>query len=336
MLQATVKAKAVKKPTQYAKNAKVGDVVHIKGSQVSHLSQLRRWFGSKADVHWFTGAVEDIVNLTVGKTKTTMYEVRYELPDGTNKLLRKKNIHHYPGAWVDPDPPPRVSVLGAGHTRVPTKGRLNPLFVDSDDSTADTFIDTLYARQMEALARPGVRVGRLKLAEPSTDDDSSVDSVLGTFDDAPPHVPPIEQIDGEERSRSLLNDDVSEINESQLPNDSQGSYADGEPSIRPVTISGFVKPAFKNDYDWFTIDEADDTDTNGSLAPMNWRFIGADGEFLEANDDMSDSKRTPLDYFLASMPPTSIKRIPPTKSYLNERRMNLVWRSYYVSSVSAS
>jgi hypothetical protein len=116
MSQATAKAKAVKKPTQYAKNAKVGDVVHIKGAQVSHLSQLRRWFGSNAEIHWFTGTMEDIVYLTVGKTKTTMYEVRYELPDGTNKLLRKKNIHHHPGAWVHPNPPPSVPILGAGHT----------------------------------------------------------------------------------------------------------------------------------------------------------------------------------------------------------------------------
>jgi Transposase IS4 len=120
----------------------------------------------------------------------------------------------------------------------------------------------------------------------------------------------MEQIDEEERSRCLLmDDDVSEINESQLPNDSQGTYADAEPSIRPVTVPHLVKPAYKNDYDWFTIGDADDNDTNGPLAPMKWRFIGADGELMEPNDDESDSKRAPLDYFLAMMPPTSIKRI---------------------------
>jgi hypothetical protein len=95
------KAKAPKKPTQYAKNAKVGDLVHIKASHVSNHGQLRRWFGSQANSHWFTGTLEEIAQCTVGKTKTTMYNVRYLLPDGFYKLLRKKNIHHCPvHGWI--------------------------------------------------------------------------------------------------------------------------------------------------------------------------------------------------------------------------------------------
>jgi Transposase IS4 len=99
----------------------------------------------------------------------------------------------------------------------------------------------------------------------------------------------------------LLDDEVSELIELQLPANSQGTFADEEPA--------FVKPAFKNEYDWFSIDEEDGTDTNGTIPPLKWRFIGADGEFMEPLDDKSDNKRTPLEYFLASMPPTSIKCI---------------------------
>jgi Transposase IS4 len=164
-------------------------------------------------------------------------------------------------------------------------------------------------RSFRAYARS--KAAGLKTAEPPTDDDdSTVDTAPGVPAIAPPPEPPMQQINEDERSRCLLmDDDVSEINESQLPNDSQGSYADGEPSIRPVTIDHFVKPAFKNEYDWFSIDEDDDIDTNGPIAPLQWCFIGADGEFMEPLDDVSDTKRTPLDYFLASMPPATFKRV---------------------------
>jgi hypothetical protein len=168
------KTKAPKKPTQYAKNAKVGDVVHIKGGQVSNHGQLRRWFGSNADNHWFTGTVEEIVHLTVGKTKTTMYDVRYLFPNGSNKLLRRKNIFHHPGAWVNPHPPPTAPILGAGHTRVPASAAVarrvqKPLFEDTDDSSADTMIDRLMARTFP---------GTAGLKNPE-DEDSSVDSERG-------------------------------------------------------------------------------------------------------------------------------------------------------------
>jgi Transposase IS4 len=125
----------------------------------------------------------------------------------------------------------------------------------------------------------------------------------------PPSLP-VRYINEDERSRNLLLDDeVSEINEFQLPNDSQGDYVDEGTLIRPVTVPQLVKPAFKNNYNWFTVDEEEDIDTNGSLPPMKWRFVGTDAGFMEPKDNMSDSKRTPLEYFLASMPPASLKRI---------------------------
>jgi hypothetical protein len=90
------KPKAPKKPIQYAKNAQVGDLVHTKGNNVCAYGQLKRFFGSQADAHWFTGTLEDIVHTTIGKMKAVLYEVRYVLPDGSIKLVRKKNIHHRP------------------------------------------------------------------------------------------------------------------------------------------------------------------------------------------------------------------------------------------------
>jgi Transposase IS4 len=315
MSQATAKAKAPKKPIQYAKNAQVGDVVHIKGGQVSNHGQLRRWFGSQADSHWFTGTVEEIVHLTVGKTKTTMYDVRYLFPDGSNKLLRKKNIFHHPGAWVNPHPPPKAPILGAGHTRVPASAAARgrrvqaPLFDDTDESSVDSLLEALLARE-RARVRPPAGL--------KTDEDSSVDSNHGP-------VSPPREIDVDERSRNiLLDDEISGIMESQLPFDSQGTYVVEEPSIRPVTVPHLVEPAYKSDFhDWFLVDEEDDHETNGPVAEIKWRFVGSDGGFMEPNDDKSDTKRTPLDYFLSTMPPASIKRIlRETNAKLLERESN--------------
>jgi hypothetical protein len=148
MSQAKAKApKAPKKPVQYAKNAKAGDVVHIKGCHVTSHGQLRRWFGSQADTNWFTGTVQDVLHTTVGKTKTTMYEVKYILPNGSDKELQNKSICHLPGVWKDPDRPPRVSVLGDGHSRVPAAGRRvqGPPSVDSDASSVDSMLEAVLA-----------------------------------------------------------------------------------------------------------------------------------------------------------------------------------------------
>jgi hypothetical protein len=156
------KPKAPKKPIQYAKFAKVGDLVHTKGNNVSAYSQLKRWFGSQADAHWFTGTLEEIVHTTVGKMKTVLYEVRYALPDGSVKLVRSKNILHHPGTWVNPDPAPVVSVLGAGHTRVPASAAASgrqaqaPLFAANEDSSADTLVDKLYAQALARIGAPTI------------------------------------------------------------------------------------------------------------------------------------------------------------------------------------
>jgi hypothetical protein len=159
MSQANANAKAKaprapKKPTQYAKNAKAGDLVHIKGCHVSNHGQLRRWFGSQADTHWFTGTVQQILHTTVGKMKMTMYEVHYLLPDGSDKVLSNKNIHHHPGAWLDPDPPPSIAILGGGHSRVPAaRGQRvhGPPSVAYDDSSVDLMLEAVLARERDCV-----------------------------------------------------------------------------------------------------------------------------------------------------------------------------------------
>jgi hypothetical protein len=86
------------------------------------------------------------------------------------------------------------------------------MFEDTDDSSVDTMLERIYARS-------NTRTAGLKTAEPPTnDDDSTVDTVPGAQDIVPPPDQPMQQINEEERSRCLLmDDDVSEINESQLP-----------------------------------------------------------------------------------------------------------------------
>jgi hypothetical protein len=131
----------------------------------------------------------------------------------------------------------------------------------------------------------------------------------------------------------LLDDEVLAIDDSQLPAELQGTFVNEEPSIRPVNVANFVKPAFKNDYNWFPIDKEDDFNTNGPLAAMKWRFTGTDAEFMEPKDDKSDLMQTPLEYFLAVMSPASIKRIlnETIKTYMNKKRMKWVLQSFFGS-----
>jgi hypothetical protein len=114
--------------------------------------------------------LEDIVTTTVGKSKTILYDVRYLLPDGSYKLLRKKNIHHHPGAWVNPDPPPRVAILGEGHSCAPAS--------DRQFASIESIFGYVHNRDWARVAPPG------RKGPPSAEsDDSSV--VLRTLYDGP-------------------------------------------------------------------------------------------------------------------------------------------------------
>jgi hypothetical protein len=70
------------------------------------------------------------------------------------------------------------------------------------------------------------------------------------------------------------------MNRSFQPTQRAPTWTKSHRSI-PLQCPLFVKPAIKNNYDWFLIDKEDINETNGPIAPLKWRFIGANGEFME-------------------------------------------------------
>jgi Transposase IS4 len=268
---AASKARKSNKPKKgpYAKNARAGDTVHAQGNKVTNRAQLKRWFGSQADDHCFTGVVEEVVVLRDNNSQNvTYYDVFYPMPDGTTKFARNKNISHYPGPWVNPKPRPSITVHGGVVATEP---------MDSSDET--------------------------------TVDPTNPNPITPHLPPLPASIPPVITTD-DVSINMLLDDPVSPYKDSQ---DSTGtereSVVDEEEELRPMMVPHFNKPVFKNKYDWFTVEDATDDDTNGAVPKTNWRFIANDDEYMEANDDPNGEKRTPLDYFLATMPSASLKRI---------------------------
>jgi hypothetical protein len=83
-----------------------------------------------------------------------------------------------------------------------------------------------------------------------------------------------------------------------------------------------TKPAVKTGLDWLSIDEATEDDINGPIAPMKWRFLGVDGSYMEPKDDLRDTKRSPIDYFMATMPGSTLRRnVSHTNKKLREKEM---------------
>jgi Transposase IS4 len=280
----TAKAKKPKpnakpKGTKYAKGAKVGDFVHIKATHVSNMAQLKRWYGSQADDRWFTGQLDEIVVATENKRKVTYYDCSYyDMPDGLTKYKRNKSILHYPGKWEDAAPPPRVSVLGAGQTRV---------VMANDDDTVST-------------ASPPTSPLRNDAPPPLTNKDLRAMGV----------------------SQSLLLSDYEEESSMEDTDPATDSVDDADVEGTQYEETELTKPAVKDGLDWFNIDEATEDDINGPIAPMKWRFMGVDGSYMEPNDDMGDTKRTPIDYFMATMPGTTLRRIVNlTNKKLQEKEM---------------
>jgi hypothetical protein len=105
--------KPTKKGIKYAKNVEVGSWVHAKGIHVTSKAQLNRWFGTKAMTTYISGIVKekDLSNVT-GRNEC-FYKVQYDLPDGKTATVSNKAIHHYPGKWVDPNPPPVAPTFGS-------------------------------------------------------------------------------------------------------------------------------------------------------------------------------------------------------------------------------
>jgi Transposase IS4 len=125
-------------------------------------------------------------------------------------------------------------------------------------------------------------------------------------------------------SQSLLLSDYEE--------ESVSSMDDSDPTTEPVAnadVEGSqleeterTKPIVKLGHDWFSIDEAKEEEVNGPIALMKWRFMGNDGSYMEPNDDLSDSKRSPIDYFMATMPGSTLCRIvSETNEKLCEKEM---------------
>jgi Transposase IS4 len=126
-------------------------------------------------------------------------------------------------------------------------------------------------------------------------------------------------------SQSLLLSDYEE--------ESVSSFEDLDPataSVDNTDVEGsqleeteVMKPAVKTGLDWFSIDEATEDDINGPIAPMKWRFLGVDGSYIEPKDDLRDTKRSPLDYFMATMPASTLHRIVSlTNEKLREKEMD--------------
>jgi Transposase IS4 len=127
-------------------------------------------------------------------------------------------------------------------------------------------------------------------------------------------------------SQSLLLSDYEE--ESVL------SMDDSDPTTEPVAdadVEGSqleetepTKPTVKLGHDWFSINEAEEEEVNGPIASMKWRFMGNDGSYMEPNNDLSDSKRSPIDYFMATMPGSTLHRIvSETNEKLCKKEMDI-------------
>jgi hypothetical protein len=100
-------------------------------------------------------------------------------------------------------------------------------------------------------------------------------------------------------------DGVSANVESQLTDDSAIAMTD---TSNLTTEEAEPEPVVQNGEDWFLVEELDDVEINGMVNPIKWRFVGHDDMYMEPGDDQGE-KRCILDYFLAVMPQTSIRRI---------------------------
>jgi Transposase IS4 len=108
---ATRSKKQAKGP-RYAKDADVGDWVHIKGIHVTSPAELKRIFGTKGLSKFLSGMVVERMLLNEPGRKGWFYKVEYLLPNGELVSAVNKAIQHFPDKWVDPDPPPESVAHG--------------------------------------------------------------------------------------------------------------------------------------------------------------------------------------------------------------------------------
>jgi hypothetical protein len=103
-----VSSKRKPKASKHAKIADVGHWVHTKGTHVTSLPQLKRWFGSKAMSKYLSGIVKERILFDETGRKKWFYKVQYDLPTGKTSTATNKAIHHFPDKWIDPDSPPEA------------------------------------------------------------------------------------------------------------------------------------------------------------------------------------------------------------------------------------
>ena len=242
--RAAAKPKRQPKAPKYAKDAKVGDWVHIKGTHVKDLTQFQRWYGSKGASKFVSGIVLERIRSDGPGRKGLYYKVEYVLPDDETKIVVHKAILHFPGKWVDPDPPP-------------------------DAMSHGTITKTIRPKERSRIVQPPSIIN----FEEEEDDDSAVSATV----------------------------------ESQLTEDSAIASTDASNSTT-VEPESEPEPVVQNGEDWFLVKEIDDVDINGTVNAIKWRFVGHDDMYMEPGDDQGD-KRSILDYFLAVMPQTTIRRI---------------------------
>lgn len=221
---------------KYAKNAQVGDQVHIKGSLVTSESQLKRWYGSRAKSVFINGWMLERLEQPIKNRLVVCYESSFLLPDGTYKEVVNRATNHLPGHWKDPNPPPRVSIHGASPP--------NEVNTNQDDQV------------------------------------STLDNSVNLLE--------MESVDGDDGEVPTLEPD--ELTFGDIPHQSTPDVSLGA-------------------YDWYTIEESNGDDVNGPVPAINWRFTGDDGDYLEANDDLSGTKRGVLEYFMNTMPPPTLRRM---------------------------
>jgi hypothetical protein len=135
--------------------------------------------------------------------------------------------------------------------------------------------------------RPNIPVhGGVVASEPTdSSDETTVDPtnpnpITPHLPPLPASIPPVITMD-DVSINMLLDDPVSPYQDSQ---DSTGtereSVVDEEEELQPMIVPHFNKPVFKNKYDWFTVEDATDDDTNGAVPKTNWRFIANDDEYM--------------------------------------------------------
>jgi Transposase IS4 len=88
-------------------------------------------------------------------------------------------------------------------------------------------------------------------------------------------------------------EDYSNLDEEKTPGD--------DDSVSPVA-------AFTDPISWFADVDYAMLDANGPVDPLGWQFQGRDGKWM-CEDDNWEYKHSPLDYFLAAFPPTTLKQI---------------------------